>query len=118
MKTTLCVVFTYLALTLIGINAAQGSDCPGFCIQCRSDAVSVCGAACVASFSCSLNTCTCSFACKPTCTAPSSAVWLRDPINIQLTSVAASDTKYSSPNFHLDLVAQPTFPLPISHLQI
>jgi hypothetical protein len=118
MKTTLCVVFTYLALTLIGVNAAQGSDCPGFRIQCRSDAVSACGAACVASFSCSLNTCTCSFACKPTCTAPSSAVLLRDPINIQLASVASSDTKYSSPDFHLDLVSQPDVPLTISGVEI
>src|SRR6267154_3379964 len=101
MTKTICVVFTYFALALIGINKAQASDCPGFCIECKSAAIGLCGANCVASFSCSLNTCTCTFSCKPTCThAPTAAVLLRDPLKLQLASLGESDGKYSPPNVH------------------
>jgi len=82
-KTALCVVFTYLALTLIGVTAAQAGDSLGLCIY-----------------------------------APTPAVLLRDAINLRLASGAASDNKYSSPDFHLDLVAQPEVPLTISGVEI
>ncbi len=50
--------------------------------------------------------------------APTSAVLLREPINLQVASLAAPDTKYSRPDFHLDLIAQPDVPLTISGVEI
>jgi hypothetical protein len=82
-KTALCVVFTYFALTLIGVTVAQAGDSLGWCTH-----------------------------------APTSAVLLRAPITLPLASGAASDNKYSRPDFHLDLVAQPEVPLTISGVEI
>ena len=83
MKTALCVVFTYFALTMIGATAAQAGDTLGLCTY-----------------------------------AASPAVLLRDPINLPPASGAVSDNKYSRPDFHLDLVAQPEVPLTISGVEI
>jgi hypothetical protein len=51
--------------TAAGLGGATPlSNCePGFCTQCKQDAVATCGPGNVKNYSCSLSTCTCSFTC-------------------------------------------------------
>jgi hypothetical protein len=100
------------------------SDCPGFCVQCRSDAIFVCGSGCVQSFSCSLSTCTCSFSSRTSgrCPhAPTASILLRERLdlpNFELASWRNPGTQSSASNIKLDVVPQPEVPLAITNLAI
>lgn len=46
--------------------AGEAGQCPGICVDCRNEARCICGQqiGCIENFSCSLGTCSCSFACN------------------------------------------------------
>lgn len=123
MKSNVFAILGCLTLAITLQHEARSVDCSGFCIQCRTDALSVCGAGCVQNYSCSLSTCTCSFGCRSGCHPANSANsrstdLLRDRLTSQPASWTSSDNRYSPPNIRFDVIAQPEVPLAIANLGI
>ena len=117
-KTNRLLLSILLLFGLSGINAA--AQCPGMCIECKTDALSVCGGGCVASMSCSNKDCSCSYTCRAGC-HPGGPVGIALKENIfGFNSPAANDTsEYSSaPTVNLRVVAQSAVPLTVSEVAI
>jgi hypothetical protein len=116
------VVLLVGSVVLLFVAQIFGTDCPGFCVQCRTDAISVCGSGCIASYSCSLSTCTCQFSCRTGGGCPGAPVGARWPESLnhpklELASWQGS-TSYSPPDVKFDVIAQPEVPLAIDNVSL
>jgi len=122
MKRLIGKVCALIVVTITLHLGAWSVDCPGFCTQCRTDAISLCGAGCISSYSCSLATCTCTFSCRPGCypSLPKPALFLRDKLDLpKLTSSSwQSEGGKSIPNIRFEIVPQSEVPLTIRELTI
>lgn len=104
-----------LAGAMLTLSQLASAQCPGMCIECRQDALQVCGAGCVASVSCSNKDCSCSYSCRAGCrpTGPTGAFLQEDllrPVRLDQTRGRYS----SSPTVHVNSVEQSNVPLAFS----
>ena len=120
MKKICCMALNCLVLAVMLHQQAWSVDCPGFCIQCRSDANNVCGAGCVRSYSCSLSTCTCSFTCSGGCHPGglSPNALLQDSLKLQVSTLKNANRSYATPDVPFNLVLQPDVPLAVTQVEL
>jgi hypothetical protein len=123
MKTTIAKIVVCLGVAVSLQYTAWSVDCPGFCIQCKNDALSLCGAGCIQSYSCSLSTCTCGFSSRSGChpSSPTPDALMRDSLDLSKLNLASwkdSGSRYSTPNVHFDVVGQPEVALSVTGLAI
>ena len=115
-------IFACIAFSVLLSHLGWSSDCPGLCVQSRTDAITLCGSGCINSYSCSLSTCTCSFSCRTIggCPhAPTASILLRDHLpNVELASLHNPETQSSASNIKLDVVPQAEVPLAVRNLSV
>ena len=113
-------VFFVLLLSVL-VAPAFATECPGFCVECRSTAVALCGAGCIQSYSCSLQSCTCSFTCRTSGGCPHSptALQWRDSLTPKLEFASWQESAtYSPPSIRFDVISQPELPLRIDKVSV
>jgi len=113
------VALASLVSVLMFQQPSWSTDCPGFCTQCRSDSIFVCGSGCVASYSCSLSTCTCSFSCRTSGGCPHSpqGVSFHDRLDPKV-EFALWMNAHAPSNIHFDVSRQVDVPLTVTDLSV
>jgi hypothetical protein len=115
----LCIA-SLVAVCLLPYDAGA-VECPGFCAQCRSDALFVCGAGCVQQYSCSLSECSCSFTCAMgSCRSggiPAEGL-LRDSIGSAIGALQNTSRTHSTPRASFRVTAAPGIHVSVADIQI